>query len=120
HAPAPPLDKSARAFLDFGPRRLRDVDADVICVGHTHQPYVTEVGSKLVVNPGSIGQPRDGDPRGAYAVIENRRVELKRVEYPVDKTIGVIQESTLPDQAKEMLAEIYRTGDLQAIRKPPK
>ena len=49
-----------------------------------------EVGDKLVINPGSIGQPRDGDPRASYAVIEDNRVELKRVEYDVEATIQKI------------------------------
>ena len=81
-----------------------------MCVGHTHQPYVLEVGDKLVINPGSVGLPRDGDPRASYAVIENYKVDLKRVEYPVEDAAAVIQASALPDAAKEMLAEIVRTG----------
>src|SRR5262249_38191273 len=85
-------------------------DADVICVGHTHKPYVLEIGPKLIVNPGSLGQPRDGDPRGAYAIIEGRRVELKRMEYPVEETVRVIEDSALPYQAKLLLAEVFRTG----------
>jgi diadenosine tetraphosphatase ApaH/serine/threonine PP2A family protein phosphatase len=89
---------------------LADVEADVVCVGHTHQQYVLEVGSKLVINPGSVGQPRDGDPRAAYAVIEDNRVELKRAEYPVEDTVRVVLDSSLPDETKEMLAEVYRTG----------
>src|SRR5919206_520276 len=60
---------------EFWARRLQHVDADVVCVGHTHQPYVLPVGDKLVINPGSIGQPRDGDPRAAYAVIDNNEVQ---------------------------------------------
>jgi len=115
-SPRDPLDEYAPADLEFWKRRLENVEADVVCVGHTHQPYVLEVGEKLVINPGSIGQPRDGDPRASYAVIENFRVELKRIEYPVETTIRQIQESPLPDQAKEMLAEVYRTGDLQTNR----
>jgi len=63
-----------------------------------------------LLNPGSVGQPRDGDPRAAYAVIDDNRVELKRQEYPVDVTLQTIQESTLPDQAKAMLNEVLRTG----------
>jgi predicted phosphodiesterase len=86
------------------------VDADVICVGHTHHPYVLEVGDKLVINPGSVGQPRDGDPRAAYAVIEDFRVDLKRAEYPVEETVAVIHASGLPDPAKELLADVLRTG----------
>ncbi len=109
-SPRDPLDEYAPPDPDFWARRLQNVDADVVCVGHTHHPYVLEVGEKLVINPGSLGQPRDGDPRAAYAVIEDFRVDLKRVEYPVEETVSVIQASGLPDTAKEMLAEVLRTG----------
>ena len=108
--PRDPLDEYAYPDVDFWARRLQNVDADVICVGHTHQPYVLQVNGKLVINPGSLGQPRDGDPRGAYAVIDDNRVELKRIEYPVEATVRTIQESSLPDQAKELLTEVFRTG----------
>jgi putative phosphoesterase len=108
--PRDPLDEYAPSDVEFWTRRLVGVDADVICVGHTHIPYVLEVGNKLVINPGSIGQPRDGDPRGAYAVVENRRVEIKRFEYPVEDTVRAVQESGVAEDAKEVLAEIFRTG----------
>jgi putative phosphoesterase len=122
--PRDPLDEYAPADADFWRRRLQNVDADVVCVGHTHQPYVLDVGGKLVLNPGSVGQPRDGDPRVSYAVIENYKVELKRIEYPVEDTIRPILESALPDQAKEMLTDILRTGSSsprngQATTSPP-
>src|SRR5262249_19848913 len=48
--PRDPLDEYAPADADFWARRLQHVDADVVCVGHTHQPYVLEVGDKLVIN----------------------------------------------------------------------
>jgi putative phosphoesterase len=108
--PRDPFDEYAPNDLEFWTRRLHGVDADVICVGHTHQPYVLEVGNKLVINPGSIGQPRDSDPRASYAVIDSRRVELRRVEYPVEDTVRVVHESSLPDHTKELLAEVFRTG----------
>ncbi len=108
--PRDPLDEYAPADAEFWSRRLRDVDAEVVCVGHTHQPYVLEVGDKLVINPGSVGLPRDGDPRAAYAVIEDYKVDLKRVEYKVEEAVAVILASALPEAAKEMLAEALRTG----------
>ena len=110
--PRDPLDEYANADVDLWKRRLENVDADVICVGHTHMPYVLEVGNKLVINPGSVGQPRDGDPRASYAIIENQRVELKRIEYPVEDTVKTVLESTLPEPAKALLAEVFRTGGL--------
>jgi predicted phosphodiesterase len=109
-SPRDPLDEYAPADADFWARRLQNIEADVVCVGHTHQPYVLEVGGRLVINPGSVGQPRDGDPRASYAVIEDNKVELKRVEYPVEETVRLVNESTLPDQAKEMLTLVFRNG----------
>jgi putative phosphoesterase len=110
--PRDPLDEYAVADADFWSRRLQNIDAQVICVGHTHHPYVLEVGEKLVINPGSVGQPRDGDPRASYAVIDNHRVELKRIEYPVEQTIRTVEESSLPESAKKLLADVFRTGGL--------
>jgi putative phosphoesterase len=110
--PRDPLDEYAPADVEYWQRRLQDIDADVICVGHTHQAYVLEVGDKLVINPGSLGQPRDGDPRASYAVIEDYKVELKRLEYPIEDTVRVIQESGLPDDARETLARVFRTGEV--------
>ena len=114
--PRDPLDEYAPPDEEFWKRRLQNVEADVICVGHTHQPYVLEVGDKLVINPGSVGQPRDGDPRASFAVIEDFKVELRRVEYPVEETVATIQASALPDAAKEQLADVFRTG--KAMPKP--
>jgi putative phosphoesterase len=108
--PRDPLDEYAPPDEEFWKRRLQNVEAEVVCVGHTHVPYVLEVGDKLVINPGSVGQPRDGDPRASFAVIEDYKVELQRVEYPFEETIATVQASTLPDPAKELLAEVFRTG----------
>jgi putative phosphoesterase len=110
--PRDPLDEYALNDVEFWQRRLQGVEANVICVGHTHHPYVLEVGDKLVINPGSVGQPRDGDPRASYAVIEDNRVELKRVEYPVEETVRVVQESSLPETAKSLLTDVFRTGGM--------
>jgi putative phosphoesterase len=108
--PHDPLDEYGPPDADFWAKRLEGVEADVVCVGHTHQPYVLEVGDKLVVNPGSVGQPRDGDPRASFAIIEDFKVDLRRVEYPVEDTVSVIRASTLPEAAKDLLADVLRTG----------
>jgi len=113
--PRDPLDEYALPDPEAWARRLEGLEANVICVGHTHCPYVLEVGDKLVINPGSVGQPRDGDPRASYALIENNRVELKRVDYPLEDTIQVIMDSALPEQAKALLAEALRNGGLAKV-----
>jgi len=108
--PRDPLDEYAPIDPEFWARRVEHVEADVICVGHTHLPFVMEVGDKLVINPGSVGQPRDGDPRASYAVIEDFKVDIRRVEYPVEDAVSTIHASPLPEQAKNMLVEVLRTG----------
>ena len=113
-SPRDPLDEYAPPDADFWARRLQNVDADVICVGHTHHPYVLEVGEKLVINPGSVGQPRDGDPRAACAIIEGNTVDFKRVEYPIDETVSAVEAAGLPDVARAFLIEVLRTGTTPA------
>ncbi len=108
--PRDPLDEYAPPDPEFWARRLENVEADVVCAGHTHQPYVLEVGGKLVINPGSVGQPRDGDPRASCAIIENYKVDLKRIDYAIEDTVATIQSSPLPDSAKDMLIDVFRTG----------
>jgi len=108
--PRDPLDEYANQDPEVWAHRLVSVDADVICVGHTHQPYTLQVNGKMVINPGSIGQPRDGDPRACYAIWEDGRVEIKRVAYPVDDVVRQVEASPLPDLAKRISIEVYRTG----------
>jgi putative phosphoesterase len=109
-SPRDPLDEYSPPDPEFWARRLQAVDVDVVCVGHTHHPYALTVEGTLIVNPGSVGQPRDGDPRASYAVIDGDKVELKRIEYPVADTLAVIQASGLPMKDKEMLCEVFRRG----------
>lgn len=110
--PRDPLDEYLMKDSPAWPRRVENVDAEIVCVGHTHQQFNLKAGNTVVLNPGSVGQPRDGDPRAAYAIIEDGRIELKRVEYPVEETIARIQASPLPERAKTMLADSLRSGHL--------
>jgi predicted phosphodiesterase len=108
--PRNPLHNYGPPDPAFWASQLDGQDAEVICVGHSHEAFVLPVGDKLVINPGSVGFPRDGDPRASYAIVENRRVEIKRIEYPVQNTVQKIMESELPEIAKQMLAEALQSG----------
>lgn len=69
------------------------------CVlGHSHVQFAETVDGRLVVNPGSVGQPRDGDPDAAYAVLDTDtlEVELRRIDYDVDRTRRAIADAGLP------------------------
>ncbi len=67
--------------------------------GHAESTFALEPDVLYMVNPGSVGQPRDGDPRAAYAFYdsEQRTVTLRRVEYPIQKSAQEIKEAHLPD-----------------------
>jgi len=90
--------------------------------GHTHVPvvferqgqvtrrsfstYTTKLGCKCFVNTGSVGQPRDGDPRSSYIIYEpaKRRITLRRVPYEIEKTQAAIRAAGLPDRLANRLA----------------
>ncbi len=60
------------------------VDADVIVLGHTHRPMVKRVGNKLIINPGSCGQPRDGTLAASGAILDTHSLEVKFLQIPFD------------------------------------
>ncbi|MFQ5975250.1 MAG: metallophosphoesterase family protein [Candidatus Hydrothermarchaeales archaeon] len=78
---------------------LKDVPTTLI-LGHTHMPYIKKFDEKTIFNPGAVGQPRDYDPRAAYAIYDTEKhvVEIKRAEYDVDKVSNEILEQGLPKQ----------------------
>ncbi|ERH10525.1 MAG: phosphoesterase, MJ0936 family [halophilic archaeon J07HX64] len=69
-----------------------------IVLGHTHIQHKAVVDDRLVVNPGSVGQPRDGDPDAAYAVLDPDAgtVDLHRVEYDIESVITRVEDAGLP------------------------
>lgn len=104
---------------------LADTVQPVILVGHSHVPLTatdadgqlsaahapggTEYdfsGRRVLVNPGSVGQPRDGDPRAAFVLLDlaEQRASFRRVEYDVERTQEEIREEGLPEPLAERLA----------------
>ena len=65
-----------------------------------------EPGARYLVNPGSVGQPRDGDPRAAYALVDTatKKIELFRVDYPIETTQAKVLKAGLPDVLAQRLA----------------
>jgi putative phosphoesterase len=83
---------------EFSPRLLGD--EDVLVLGHTHVQGLERYGEGIVLNPGSVGQPRDGDPRAAYAVLDLdvMTVETRRVEYDIEAVQEAVSAAGLPTQ----------------------
>ncbi|MEF8757389.1 MAG: metallophosphoesterase family protein [Halobacteriales archaeon] len=95
-------------------------DLDVVVLGHTHVQGHRVFDSGVVMNPGSVGQPRDGDPRAAYALLELGDpedpddpgtpgdvpgVEERRVEYDVETVVDAVEEAGLPARIGTRLRE---------------
>src|ERR671929_375421 len=111
-------DEAARAAFAL-------TSAPLVLVGHSHvalvfvlddgavegavAPAGAEIdlsGQRFLLNPGSVGQPRDGDPRAAYLVLdlEARRALFRRVPYPIERTQQEIREQGLPETLAARLA----------------
>jgi putative phosphoesterase len=110
--PRDPLDEYLMKDPATWAKRVAGCEADIVCVGHSHMQFNLMAGEVVVLNPGSVGQPRDGDPRAAYAVIEDGRIELKRVSYSLDDAADRIARADIPERAKAMLIEGLRNGRL--------
>lgn len=106
-------------------RIMEQADADIMCFGHTHKPYhrilpaetAENAHFRHAINIGSVGKPKDGDPRGCYVLLtlaensstlkkETIKVEFVRFAYDVEKAARAIEASPLPNEYADML----RTG----------
>ena len=80
---------------------------DVLVFGHTHKPWVREYGGVLFVNCGSVGKPKDGDPRGAFALLDagtgKLEVTIERVEYDADAVAAAVRAAGLPPEYADKL-----------------
>lgn len=109
-------DREEKSML----RIMEQADADILCFGHTHKPFHRVLSSddnkrfRHAINIGSVGKPKDGDPRGCYvlltldedssiAIKESIRVEFIRFEYDVEKAAKAVEDSPLPNEYAEML-----------------
>lgn len=91
-------------------KEVAEVRADIVLHGHTHLPMSRGAWTKVVLNPGSAGQPLDGDPRASYAVIEDGVAEIRRVEYDIEETAAGIRGMGLAGDLTDTLITILRTG----------
>ncbi len=124
-----PFDEDAYIFDELDAVRALKVASRPLCLfGHTHYPVTFELsadsfdsvgsaaapemrvqmkpGCKYLINPGSVGQPRDGDPRAAYAIVDTteHRVELYRIRYAVKDAQMKVVKAGLPEVLAQRLA----------------
>jgi diadenosine tetraphosphatase ApaH/serine/threonine PP2A family protein phosphatase len=124
-----PFDEDAYVFDDLDALRAMHAARRPLCLfGHTHVQvghYLSrdqfglataddhrplsipmDASNRYLVNPGSVGQPRDGDPRAGFAIVDiaAKEVTIHRVEYPISKAQARILEEGLPDVLAQRLA----------------
>lgn len=78
-----------------------------LILGHTHVQHEAVIDNRLIVNPGSVGQPRDGESTAAYAVLEPDagEMELRRTEYDINRVITQVEELDLPTKTGTRLLD---------------
>jgi predicted phosphodiesterase len=110
-APSDPLFRYLRtAEKDLAYEITLAGSPEFLFFGHTHWPLLKRIGKTTLVNPGSVGQPKDGDPKAPYAVWEDGKVELCRVAYPIEATVEAYARTPLASSDVESLVAVLRTG----------
>ncbi len=100
-----PDDVREYLYPDTPEERLAEAVAsagcDLLLCGHTHRPMIRKAGRGLVINPGSVGKPKDGDPRAGYLVLtltpDGIEPEIRRVEYDLATVARTILATDLPE-----------------------
>ncbi len=98
-------------------KEMDGVRADIVLLGHTHLPMSRGAWTKIVLNPGSVGQPLDGNPQASYAVIKNGVAEIRRVAYDIEATVTRIRKMGLAVDVTRALITILLTG--RPLNDPP-
>jgi diadenosine tetraphosphatase ApaH/serine/threonine PP2A family protein phosphatase len=106
HAARRPLCLFGHTHVQVGHYLSRDQFG--LATADDHRPLAIPLddANRYLVNPGSVGQPRDGDPRAGFGIVDTRAKEMTiyRVEYPIAKAQARIMEEGLPDVLAQRLA----------------
>jgi putative phosphoesterase len=88
---------------EFGPHLLGE--EQVLVMGHTHVQHLEQSAAGIILNPGSVGQPRDRDPKAAYAVVDldGLTADTYRVAYDIDRVTEAIDQAGLPEETGRRL-----------------
>lgn len=111
-SPSDPLFAYCPANSPRWEQEIKELDADILIVGHTHLQFIRQFGQQKVVNPGSLGQPKTLRPEACYAVWNEGRIELRSFAYPFEETIRKIEALPVPATVKVDLAAVLRNGGL--------
>ena len=110
--PSDPLYGYCSGDSDRWQKEVQAIEADYLLAGHTHTPFIKRAGRTIVVNPGSLGQPKTGKPDACYAVWHDGRFELKQFSYDLKRTLERIGNMPVPAEIRRDLATVLRTGSI--------
>jgi len=115
-------DRDEKSLL----RIMEQADADIMCFGHTHEPYyrtlpteqTENIHYRHAINIGSVGKPKDNNPKGCYVILtinanssittkDAVQVEFIRFDYDVKRAAKAVEESRLPNEYADMLRKGY-------------
>ncbi|MEK9162427.1 MAG: YfcE family phosphodiesterase [Chloroflexota bacterium] len=86
------------------------IDADVIVLGHTHLPAIRVFGKKIIINPGSLGQPRYGVPDATFAAWDDGRIQIHHLHYDHDAVANKIRLLPFSVETIDVLTEVLEKG----------
>lgn len=89
---------------------LDGLDVDVLLVGHTHMPGMRKVGKTIIVNPGSLGQPRNGTPDATYAVWRDGDLQIHHLHYDYGTTMRKLMMLPVDPDVIDRLQGILEAG----------
>jgi predicted phosphodiesterase len=105
----PPFTKHVSSVGQWE-QECRRVGADVLFVAQGHAAFGRQFGKMLLVNPGSLGQPRSGEPAASYAVLNDGKLSLRSYRYSVSLTAEKIRAMPISAPVRSELITILRTG----------
>ncbi|MBU4501054.1 MAG: metallophosphatase family protein [Nanoarchaeota archaeon] len=84
---------------------LNKAKSNILIMGHTHQPFVRRITGRLIVNPGSLGQPRDYSPDAEYCILDPKYMQatIHRVKYDIETAAKKIITAGLPHYLADRL-----------------
>ena len=90
-------------------------DTDFILIGHTHYQFQKKILNYTIINPGSSGQPRDGDPRVGFCIIDTdtKEITFHRINYDINKTINALKALNLDKSKIAILISILKEGKVE-------
>jgi putative phosphoesterase len=101
--------------IDQWEERVSELQEEFVLLGHTHIQGIRSFDRITVVNPGSVGLARDQPGKACYAVFRDGRMELKHIDYPVERTAALLRTAPLPYPVVDGLIGVLG-GEVSAVK----